>query len=109
MSGNSESESSEASSTPGRRHRWVLDVLEEDSASVEVDGREARSVPRWLLPSDVREGDVLAVVHERDGERSRITIARDAEATRAAYAKSAAQVQQTGSRSPTDPGGNITL
>lgn len=39
---------------------WVVDQIEEGEASIEVDGRGTFTVPLWLLPQGVREGDVLA-------------------------------------------------
>jgi hypothetical protein len=75
-------------------HRWTVDALEDDVARVEIDAERMVSVPRWLLPADVREGDVLRVVHEREGERSVVTVERDAGETLLAYERSAAQLRE---------------
>jgi KTSC domain-containing protein len=61
----------------GSRHTWLIDVLDEDSVAVEIDGRQITPLPRWLLPIDARDGDVLRVVHERSGTRSTISIEVD--------------------------------
>jgi len=53
-------------------------------------------VPRWMLPSGAKQGDVLTVLHERKRRGSRLTIVVDREATAAAYRKSEAQVAQAG-------------
>lgn len=77
------------------RHRWAVDALHESAARVEEDGERMLTVPRWLLPTTAREGDVLAVVRRPDG-RSGVTIdvVIDREATRAARERATAQVDQ---------------
>lgn len=79
----------------GRRseHMWIVDVVEEDSAAVEVDGRQITPVPRWLLPADARDGDVLRVTHDRSGTRSTLSIVVDRGATRLAFQRSAEQLR----------------
>ena len=77
-------------------HRWTVDGLEEDSARVEEDGARIITIPRYLLPPDVREGEILLV--ERSDERGdsvRITVTVDEAATRDAMAKSKKQVTET--------------
>ena len=73
---------------PSQSHSWVVDVLEEASASVEVDGKSMITIPRWLLPATAREGDVLRVTHDRppDGQRSALTIEADPAGTKKAPA-----------------------
>jgi DUF3006 family protein len=95
---------------PESTHRWVIDEIEENAASIEVDGDEMITMPRWLLPDGARQGDVLAVRHDRPtkGRRSALTIEVDADATNQALAESAAQVKK-GTERRNDPGGNITL
>lgn len=90
-------------------HRWVVDAIEESTASIEVDGRQIITVPQWLLPATARQGHVLAVTHERppSGGRSVLTIEVDESATAQALAASAAQVKRR--RGKNDPGGDITL
>jgi hypothetical protein len=77
----------------GSHHTWVVDVIDEDSAAVEVDGRQITPIPRWLLPVDAREGDVLRVTHSRSGSRSTLSIEVDRHATRAALQRSAEQIR----------------
>jgi len=47
------------------KHTWIVDVIEDGSASIEVDGRTVTPIPEWLLPQGVREGDVLSITHDR--------------------------------------------
>jgi len=61
-------------------HRWVVDVIEDGSASIEVDGRSVTPIPEWMLPVGVREGDVLSVTHEREEGESVLAIRVDPEA-----------------------------
>ena len=89
------------------KHRWTIDVVEEDSAAIEVDGRQIVHVPRWILPQRAREGVILAVTHERSGASSRLSIEIDEAAMRGAAAESDAQILTT--RNPRDPGGDVDL
>ena len=75
------------------RHTWVVDVIEDDAAAVEVDGRRVTPIPRWLLPTDARDGDVLRVIHTRSASRSTFTIEVDHDATRLTYERSAEQLR----------------
>lgn len=88
------------------KHTWVVDVIEDGSASVEIDGRMVTPIPAWMLPEGVREGDVLAVTHTRRNEKSSLVIELDPEAKARALAKSAKQVARKSRR---DPGGDIRL
>ena len=91
-------------------HRWVVDAMEESSASIEVDGGAMVTVPKWLLPDGAREGDVLRVTHDRPakGERSALTIDVDSAETKKTLADSAARVKRART-AQRDPGGDITL
>ena len=89
------------------KHRWTIDVMEEDSAAIEVDGRQIVHVPRWILPQRAREGVILAVMHERSGATSRLSIEIDEDAMRGAAAESDAKVLRA--RNPKDAGGDIDL
>ena len=86
-------------------HTWVIDVVEDDSTAVQIDGREITPLPRWLLPADVHEGDVLRVTHARTGSRSTVTMEVDRSATRRAVENSADQVR----RAPQSGRGDIHL
>jgi hydrogenase maturation factor len=88
------------------RHTWVVDVIEDGSASIEVDGRTVTPIPQWLLPAGVREGDVLSVTHDRGEEKSALLIETDPEAKKKALDRSA---QQVGRKSKNDRGGDISL
>jgi hypothetical protein len=92
--------------TKRSKHIWVVDVIEDGSASVEIDGRMVTPVPAWMLPESVREGDVLSVSHTRKEATSSLVIEIDREAKEKALEKSAKQV---GRKSRNDPGGDITL
>ena len=76
---------------------WVVDQMEEGTASIEVDGDRMITVPQQMLPKGVREGHVL-----------RVTIEIDEAGTQRGLAESAAQVKK-GSKSANDPGGDIVL
>src|SRR4051812_42647388 len=82
--------------TPSRdtsHHTWVVDVIDGDAAAIEVDGRRITPIPRWILPADARDGDVLRVTHARSGTRSRLSIEVDHDATRLAFERSAEQMR----------------
>ena len=92
--------------TKHSKHTWVVDVIEDGSASIEVDGRSVTSIPAWLLPEGVREGDVLSVTHDRGEGKSALVIETDPEAKKKALDRSAKQVSR---KSKNDPGGNVQL
>jgi DUF3006 family protein len=87
------------------KHTWVVDVVEDGSASIEVDGRSVTPVPVWLLPEGVKEGDVLAVTHDRGVGKSALMIETDSESRKKAMDRSARQV----SRKSKDRGGDVQL
>ncbi len=88
------------------KHTWVVDVIEEGSASIEVDGRTITPVPAWLLPEGVKEGDVLAVTHDREAGKSALVIETDPAAKKKALDRSATQVSK---KAKNDRGGDIQL
>ena len=88
------------------KHTWVVDVIEDGSASIEVDGRTVTPIPAWLLPEGVREGDVLSVTHDRGEGKSTLLIETDPDAKKKALDKSAKQVSR---KSKNDRGGDIQL
>ena len=92
--------------TKHSKHIWVVDVIEEGSASIEVDGRSVTPIPAWLLPEGVRDGDVLSVTHDRVEGKSALVIETDPEAKKKALDRSAKQVSR---KSKNDPGGNVQL
>lgn len=83
--------------------------MEEQVASVEIDGKGTAQLPKWLLPHGAKEGDVLQVTHDvAESGESRLSIVVDRAGTSAAMDRSAKQVADRG-RSPGDPGGDIKL
>jgi hypothetical protein len=88
------------------RHTWIVDVIEDGSASIEVDGRTVTPIPQWLLPEGVREGDVLSVIHDRGEGKSALLIETDPDAKKKALDRSA---QQVGRKSKNDRGGDVSL
>jgi hypothetical protein len=88
------------------RHTWIVDVIEDGSASIEVDGRTVTPIPQWMLPEGVREGDVLSVTHDREEGKSALLIETDPEAKKKALNRSA---KQAAGKSKNDLGGDISL
>lgn len=87
-------------------HTWIVDVIEDGSASIEVDGRAVTPIPEWLLPEGVQEGDILSVTHDRGPGKSALVIEADPDAKRKALDKSKKQVSR---KSKLDRGGDIQL
>lgn len=79
---------------PIRYERWTVDHLDGKVARCEIDGA-AVNLPRWVLPAEARAGDLLKVRHEREGQRSRLTIVRDEEGTREAMESSRRQLARS--------------
>lgn len=88
------------------KHTWIVDVIEDGSASIEVDGRSVTPIPQWMLPEGVREGDVLTVTHDRNEGKSALLIETDPDAKRKALHRS---VKQVANKSRNDRGGDISL
>lgn len=92
--------------TKRSKHTWVVDVIEDGSAMIEVDGRTVTPMPVWVLPDGVREGDVLSISHTKKEGKSSLTIEVDPEAKARALERSEKQVARKGKN---DPGGDIRL
>ena len=88
------------------KHTWVVDVIEDGAASIEVDGRTVTPIPQWLLPEGAKEGDVLSVTHERKEGKSVLIIETDPEAKKRMLDRSEKQVSR---KSKNDRGGDIKL
>jgi hypothetical protein len=88
------------------KHTWIVDVIEDGSASIEVDGRTVTPIPEWMLPEGVKEGDVLAVTHDRKLGKSELVIETDLEGKRKALDRSEKQVLR---KPKNDRGGDIQL
>ena len=79
--------------------RWVIDTIEEGTASIELPDGEMVQLPASILPKGAKPGLVL-----------RATLEIDEAGTKEALARSAAQVKQGSEASKKrDPGGDITL
>lgn len=87
-------------------HRWAIDQVEEGTASVEQDGDHVYEIPRYLVPPDARDGDVLAVTvtHAAAGEVT-VSVRID----RAASTSPPAKASPKKRRASNDPGGDIVL
>jgi hypothetical protein len=82
-----------------RQHHWVIDSIEEQSASIEIEAGVTINIPAAMLPPGAKSGDVV-----------RVTIELDAAAKQDALARSAAQVKKGREMSrKLDPGGDVTL
>jgi hypothetical protein len=93
-------------------HRWAVDSIESGTARVEEDGERIISVPEYLLPAGVTEGQLLRVTRAPAPAKGTavITIAVDTEGTREAVSKSKATMASALEASKKrDPGGNVTL
>jgi hypothetical protein len=88
------------------QHTWVVDVVEDGSASIEVDGRTVTPIPEWMLPVGVKEGDVLSVTHDRGEGRSALVIETDMAGKKKAMDRSSKQVSR---KSRSDKGGDVQL
>jgi hypothetical protein len=88
------------------KHTWVIDVIEDGSASIEVDGRSVTPIPAWMLPEGAKEGDVLSVTHDRREGKSALLIETDPDAKKKALDRSANQVSR---KSKNNRGGDIQL
>ena len=87
-------------------YTWVVDQVGEESATVEVDGKTFKTVPWWVLPRDVREGDVLRVQHDYREGRSVLMIVADHEERLLRLAESREQVAKAGG---VDRSGDVVL
>jgi hypothetical protein len=88
-------------------HELIVDRFEGEMAVVEVDGARFFDLPRWLLPPEAREDDVLAVTCRTDAEGA---ITHEIRIDTAATASARADAQQLVDRlRRKDPGGDISL
>ena len=92
-------------------HRWAIDGIEQGMARIEEDGERMITVPAWLLPAGVREGQVLQVT-TAPGEKGTlvITVVADPAATAESLAKSKATMARAMAQSKKrDAGGDVAL
>lgn len=96
--------------TDAEAHRLVVDRFAGDLVVVEVDGDRFLDLPRWLLPSGLREGDVVTAQVEAgergEGGERRVVLAVDRAATEAARQEAEALLTRLRRR---DPGGDLQL
>jgi hypothetical protein len=93
-----------------QNHLWTIDAVEEGIARIEEDGERMIHLPRYLLPSGAREGQILRVAAKPGKGRTDLTIEIDEAATAAAMAKSKAQTSAIMAASKKrDPGGDVAL
>lgn len=94
-----------AASAPA--HRWAVDRIEEGTAAVEQDGDHVYEIPRYLLPADARDGDVLSVTigTATPGE---VTVSVRIDRAASAPPPSAKPARKP-RRAGNDPGGDIVL
>ena len=91
-------------------HRWALDALDEGMARIEEDGKRMVTVPRYLVPADAREGQLLRVTLADMQGVLTVSVAVDLNATSAALASSLATTKRAMARSKQqDPGGDVNL
>lgn len=93
-------------------HRWSLDSIEEGVARLEEDGERMISIPSYLLPEGVTEGQVLRVTRAPSSEKGTVvlTIAIDLTATAKARRTSKATMADAMAASKKhDPGGDVSL
>ena len=63
-------------------HVWIVDVIEDGAASIEVDGRTVTPIPQWILPESAKEGVIRSVKHVRKEGKSMLLIETDRDAKR---------------------------
>ena len=93
-------------------HRWAIDAIEEGMARIEEDGERMITVPVYLLPAGVREGQVLEVTSAPGRVKGTlvVSVAADEEATTESLARSKVAMARAIVRSrKRDAGGDVAL
>ncbi|MFL5560894.1 MAG: DUF3006 domain-containing protein [Gemmatimonadaceae bacterium] len=85
-------------------HRWAIDRVEEGTAAVEQDGDHVYEIPRYLLPPDARDGDVLTVM-VTGAAAGEVTLSVRIDRAAADAPRKAARKRRAGN----DRGGDIVL
>lgn len=88
------------------QERWIVDRFEGEYAVIERAGGETFNIPRYLLPSALKEGDVVGVMGSEDLERATWFFERDPEETARLKEELRRQVNELKGQ---DPGGDIEL
>jgi hypothetical protein len=87
-------------------HRLIVDRIEGEVVVVELSDGRTLELPRWMLPLDLREGDVIAARVEHEGPHARLETWVDAGETERRRAAAKELVKRLSAR---DPGGDIEL
>lgn len=91
----------------GTAHRLIIDRFEGDLAVVEVDGARFLTIPRWFLPADAREDDVVSLTTYATPDGTLTHQLRiDHAATTRAREETTALVDRLRRK---DPGGDLSL
>lgn len=102
-------ETSEAGEVVARHatHQLIIDRFEGDMAVVEVDGERFIELPRWLLPADAAEDDLLVLISRAEmGGAITHEVRIDAAGTALARAEAEKLVDRLRRK---DPGGDLVL
>lgn len=86
--------------------RLIVDRLEADLVVVELDDGRTLDLPRWMLPPELHEGDVIAVRAEAAGDDWRVLARVDAAETSRRRSDAREAITRLRAR---DPGGDISL
>ena len=98
--------------TEHTEHSWSVDGIDEGIARIEEDGEWMLQIPRYLLPAEATEGQLLRVTRSPAStpESIVVTIAIDRAATTQSLRKSRATMAQAMEESKKrDPGGDVVL
>ena len=87
-------------------HRLIVDRIEGDLVVVELSGGGTIDLPRWMLPPELREGDVIAARAESAEGGWRVETRVDAEETTRRRAAARDTLERLSAR---DPGGDVQL
>lgn len=96
-----------ATDIPAREtHRLVVDRFEGELAVVQVNGGRLLDLPRWLLPPDTREGDVVEVTRIARAGSAGLQVHVDRAATDRAEERARQLLEELKNK---DPGGDLGL
>jgi hypothetical protein len=88
-------------------HRLIIDRFEGDMAVVEVDGERFIELPRWLLPAEAAEDDLLVLISRAEADGA---IAHELRIDAAATALARPEAEKLLDRlRRKDPGGDMVL
>lgn len=94
-------------STMSETHWWAIDRFEGELAVVEIDGGRFLDVPRWLLPPEAGEDEVVRIERRVEHDGAVRLLARiDAEETDRRRAEARRLIDELRRK---DPGGDVTL